>query len=67
MGPGDFITCIKPQYNPSRSEVNFSNGLMVAGSALGVCPLGKPLVLWVNIPAPWMIWEWKDWGRTEYL
>ena len=29
--------------------VNVSHGLIVAGSALRVCSLGKPLVLWVNV------------------
>ena len=50
MGPGDIITCKKPNETPNRSKIIFSNGLMVAGSALGVCPRGKPLVLWVKLP-----------------
>ena len=39
--------------------VNVSNGLIVAGSALRVCPLGKPLVLWVKLP------EGIDCGKKE--
>ena len=49
MGPGGFVTCINPKWNPNRRKVNSSNGLIVAGSALRVCPLGKPLVLWVTL------------------
>ena len=49
MGPEGFITCMNPKWNPNRKMGNVSNGLIVAGSALGVCPLGKPLVLWVTL------------------
>ena len=48
MGPGGFITCINPKWNPNGNKVTCSDGLMVAGSALGVCPPAKPLVLWVK-------------------
>ena len=50
MGLGGFVTRTNPKWNPNRNKVNFPNALMVAGLAPGVCPLGKPLVLWVKLP-----------------
>ena len=57
MGPGSFITCMNPKWNPNIRMVNVSNGLIVAGSATTGLPSGqtpRPVGIFTYIETPFL-------------